>query len=606
MVANLVRKSWPAVLALAAYCPVAEAVSPAAVQVQGELKRWRRVTLTFDGPATSEDAVPNPFRNYRLNVTFRHARSGKSHSVPGYYAEDGNAAETSAKAGSKWRAHFTPDEQGEWRYTASFRTGEDVALNPDAQAGAPAAFDGASGSFRIAASDKKGADHRAAGLLQYVGGHYLRFAGSGEYYLKGGADSPENFLAYHDFDDTYDLDADSGSYREVGIFIHKYEPHVKDWRAGDPSWKGGKGKGIIGALNYLASKGVNSVYFLTYNLDGGDGRDTWMWTGPQVRDRFDVSKLAQWEIVFSHMDRLGIMLHVVTQETENDRKLGGGPGLNPVRRLYYRELCARFSHHLALIWNLGEENNTSDRDRKEIAAYVRGLDAYRHPITFHTHNNKELTFYDGVLGDPNFEATSIQGAMRNYYRDAVVLRRRSAEAGRRWVIFGDEQPPANTGIVPDATDPNHDEPRIEALWGNLMGGGSGVEWYFGSSYPHMDINCEDFRSRDRMWDQTRWALEFFQRYLPFWEMEPAEDAAAGAKGARVLARGEQVYAVQLPSGGEASLRLGAGTYTIQWYNPRTGGALQAGSVTTVQGPGLKSIGLPPAEADKDWVALLKR
>ncbi|MEZ5397232.1 MAG: hypothetical protein R2724_31255 [Bryobacterales bacterium] len=41
-----------------------------------------------------------------------------------------------------------------------------------------------------------------------------------------------------------------------------------------------------------------------------------------------------------------------------------------------------------------------------------------------------------------------------------------------------------------------------------MGGGAGVEWYFGHQYPHMDINMEDWRSRDRMWDQTRYALEF--------------------------------------------------------------------------------------------------
>jgi hypothetical protein len=601
MATHLIRRSTLALVALALGCQAA-----GKAQVQGELKRWHRVTLTFDGPATSEDATPNPYRNYRLSVTFTHARSGKSITVPGYYAADGNAAETSATSGNKWRAHFTPPEAGDWKYLASFRTGADVALSADPQAGAPTAFDSASGAFRIAASDKKGPDHRAKGLLEYVGQHHLRFAGSGEHYLKGGADSPENFLAYHEFDDTYDLDADSGSYREVGIFIHKYEPHVRDWRPGDPSWKGGKGKGIIGALNYLAGKGVNSVYFLTYNLDGGDGRDTWMWTGPQVRDRFDVSKLEQWEIVFSHMDRLGIMLHVVTQETENDRKLGGGPGLNPVRRLYYRELCARFSHHLALVWNLGEENNTPDRDRKEIARYIRGLDAYRHPITVHTHNNKQLDFYNGLFGDECFEATSIQGAMRNYHRDAVALRKRSAEAGRKWAIFGDEQPPANTGVAPDANDPNHDEPRIQALWGNLIGGGSGVEWYFGSSYPHMDINLEDFRSRDRMWDQTRYALEFFRRHLPFWEMEPADELVSGAKDARVLARGDQICAVQLPAGGEATLKLGAGAYTVQWYDPRAGGALQAGSVRKVQGPGVKSIGLPPSEPDKDWVALVKR
>jgi hypothetical protein len=577
----------------------------AKVQTGGELKRWHKVTLTFDGPRASEDATPNPFRDYRLNVTFTHAHTRRSHTVPGFYAADGNAAETSAAAGSKWRVNFTPDEEGEWKYKASFRTGPDVAISTDASAGRPAAFDGQSGAFRIAPSDKSGADFRGKGLLRYVGKHHFQFAGSGGYYLKGGADSPENFLAYGDFDGTWDSDADSGSYKEVGTFIHTYAPHVKDWRPGDPTWKGGKGKGIIGALNYLASKGMNSVYFLTYNIDGGDGRDTWVWTGPKVRDRFDVSKLDQWEIVFSHMDRKGIMLHLVTQETENDRKLGGSPGLNDIRKLYYRELAARFSHHLALIWNIGEENNTPDKDRKEIAAYIRTHDAYRHPITVHTKANKELDFYNGILGDPNFEATSIQAVPKSYNRDAIVLRKRSAEAGRKWAIFGDEQNPAGRGVLPDQDDFTHNEPRIEALWGNLIGGGAGVEWYFGSKYPNMDINCEDWRSRDQMWDQTRYALEFFHKYLPFWEMEPDNDLVGGVKDGRALAKGDQLLAVQLPSGGDASVKLGNGNYAVRWYNPRTGGALQTGDMQTVQGPGLKPIGHPPAEPDSDWIAIIQ-
>ncbi len=151
------------------------------------------------------------------------------------------------------------------------------------------------------------------------------------------------------------------------------------------------------------------------------------------------------------------MLHVVTQETENDRRLGGGPGLNPIRMLYYRELVARFAHHLAVIWNLGEENNTSDADRKAIARYIRALDPYRHPITVHTYAGKALEFYNGILGDPFFEATSIQGSMDRYNREAIELRRRSAEAGRKWVIFGDEQNPSTHGVIPDADDPNHDQ-----------------------------------------------------------------------------------------------------------------------------------------------------
>jgi hypothetical protein len=576
----------------------------AEARIEGELRRWHRITLTLDGPQTSEDATPNPFRDYRVDVGFTHAGSGRTLTVPGYFAADGKAGETGAKSGNQWRVHFAPDETGEWSYKVSLRSGADIAASDDAQAGQAAAGDGTAGSFRVEASNKRGTDLRGKGMLRYAGAHFLRFAATGEYFLKGGADSPENFLAYADFDDTFDADAGSGSYKEVGTFLHKYEPHVGDWRAGDPSWRNGKGKGIIGALNYLASKGMNSVYFLTYNLDGGDGRDTWMWTDPKTRDRFDVSKLDQWEIVFSHMDKLGIMLHVVTQETENDRNLGGDAGLNPIRKLYLRELCARFSHHPALLWNLGEENNTPDADRKAIARFIRKHDVYQHPITVHTKNEKALTFYDGLLGDNFFEATSIQGKMEQYNNEAIAMRKKSAVAGRKWAIFGDEQSPASHGVLPDADDPGHDVPRIHGLWGNLIGGGSGVEWYFGSRFAHMDINCEDWRSREKMWDQTRYAIEFFRQHLPFWEMEPDNSLVSGVENGRVLAKGDQMYVVQLPAGGSAKLRLGGGSYRVRWFNPRTGGALQTTTVRTVKGPGEAALGAPPAEGD--WIVLVTR
>ncbi len=583
------------------------AIGPAEAQtIHGPLQKWHTVHIDFLGPESSESAAVNPFTDYRLNVSFRSPR-GKVYVVPGYYAADGDAADTSASAGRVWRVCFAPPETGSWNYQASFRQGPSVATDPDRDAGQPAGFDGAKGTFAVSSSDKRYPDLRARGLLQYTGEHYLEFAESGELFLKGGADSPENFLAYAEFDDTYDADAGSGSYEKVGTFIHHYAPHVRDCAPGDPSWRDQQGKGIIGMLNYLASKRMNSVYFLTYNLDGGDGRDTWMWTAPDVRDRFDCSKLDQWEIVFEHMDHLGIAMHVVTQETENDGRLGGSRGLNPVRKLYYRELVARFAHHKAVVWNLGEENNTSDADRKQIAQYIRALDPYQHPITVHTHANKALTFYDGLLGDPSFEATSIQGSMDRYNREAIELRRRSAEAGRKWVIFGDEQNPAHAGVLPDQDDPTHDGPRQQALWGNLMGGGAGVEWYFGHQYAHMDINCEDWRSRDAMWDQTRWALEFFHHYLPFDMMAPDNSLLSAADG-YCLAQPQNAYAVYVLAGanGQPKLKVTEGLHDIYWYNPRTGGELQRGSVQQITGPGLLALGKPPADADRDWAVLVCR
>jgi hypothetical protein len=264
---------------------------------------------------------------------------------------------------------------------------------------------------------------------------------------------------------------------------------------------------------------------------------------------------------------------------------------------------ARFGHHLAVVWNLGEENNTPDADRKEIARYIRALDVYRHPITVHTHAKKALTFYDGILGDPFFAATSIQSSMDRYNNEAIVLRRLSAQAGRKWAIFGDEQNPAGAGVVPDEDDPNHDEPRKNALWGNLMGGGSGVEWYFGHKFPHMDINCEDWRSRDRMWDQTRRALDFFHRYLPFTKMLPDNELTSNPK-CYCFAKVDEVYSLYLPDGGNADLKIGVGTYDVHWYDPRAGGDLQQGSIRQVHGPGSRSVGNPPSASHQDWAVLV--
>jgi hypothetical protein len=570
--------------------------------ISGELKKWHKITLTFTGPQTNETAEPNPFRDYRLNVTF--SKGNKRYVVPGYYAADGDAAQTGAKSGNQWRVHFLTDEQGQWNYSVSFRTGRDIAIDNDPNAGSPTAFDGATGTFTVGPSDKTGRDFRSRGMLKYVGKRYLQFAETGEYFLKGGADSPENFLGYADFDDTFD----SGSLKRQGEaagdeFIHHYQLHIKDWRPDDPTWQNGKGKGIIGSLNYLASKGMNSVYFMCYNIDGGDGKDVWPWTDPNEKYRFDCSKLDQWEIVFSHMDTLGLMLHVITQETENDQGLDGGD-LGPQRKLYYRELIARFAHHPALVWNLGEENTNTDEQRKAFCRYIKELDPYDHPIVCHTFPGRYEEVYTPLLGYEYFDGPSLQ--TNDTHAQTLKWIEKSASAGRPWFVCLDEIGPADTGVKPDANDYLHDEVRSKHLWGNLMAGGAGCEWYFGYKFAHNDLNCEDWRSRDHLWDLTRYALEFFHQYLPFTEMS-GHDELISTEDDYCFAKPCEIYAVYLPVGYTTNLDLGkyVGPFTVRWYNPRTGGPLQAGTITEITGPGLSSIGRPPVDTDKDWVALIK-
>jgi len=570
----------------------------AKVKITGELKRWHDVVLTFEGPVTNELAVPNPFMDYRLDVTF--AKGGKRFVVPGYYCADGRIDQTGMPYGNKWRVHFRPCETGVWTYAVSFRRGPYAAVSGDPQAGEEVSFDGLTGTIEIADTDKTGRDFRGKGRLEYVGERYLKFAGTGEYFLKAGADSPENFLAYYQFDGTSDHDSTDPRKKKT---LHRYSGHLSDWKEGDPFWKEARGKSIIGAVNYLASKGMNSIYFVTMNVNG-DGKDVWPWTDYDQRLRFDCGKLGQWGLVLSHMEKLGIMMHVVTQETENDHLLDGGE-LGPERKLYYRELIARFGHHLGVVWNLGEENVNSDAQRKAFASFFKDNDPWGSPVVLHTYPGKYDQVYGPMLGYPDFDGPSLQmnETGSDTHSETVKWVTRSGQAGRQWFVCLDEYGHGKNGVKPDSVDPAHDQARVNCLWGNLMAGGAGCEWYFGYEDPNNDLNCEDWRSRDKMWDLTRYAVGFFHEYLPFWEMEPADSLVSRGW---CLAKGGEIYAVYLPEGGEAKLDLPLGDYSVKWYNPRKAGGLQNGSVGRVAGAGEISLGKAPAERNKDWVILVRR
>jgi hypothetical protein len=583
------------------------------VSIEGEMQTWHTITLTFKGPFAAEYDTVNPFTDYRLDVEF--TNGDHKIKVPGYFAADGIASETSARSGDKWRAHFCPPADGNWSYNVSFLMGSNIAITDDLNKGKRCHIDGINGTFVIKKSDEDSSDFRSSGRLQYVGGHYLRYAGTGEFFLKGGADSPENFLGYREFDGTYYGGNNTNRSGEASPNegLHLYEPHIKDWKEGDPQWKNGKGKGIIGAINYLASKGMNSIYFLTLNILG-DGEDVWPYTDRNERYRFDCSKLDQWEIVFEHAGKKGIMLHFVLQETENETLLDCGY-LDVQSKLYLRELIARFSHHPAIIWNLGEEHHPTEwspygqtyNDTRLMADFIRDLDPYNNFIVVHTHSDprqrqKDMTEY---LGFKNIEGPSIQcGNVEDVHGDAIYWLQESRKAGHPWVVCTDEIGQHWKGALPDNIDPAHDTIRHRVLWGNLMAGGGGVEWYFGYSYPHSDLSCEDWRSRDILWDQTKTAMDFFHLYLPFSEMTNADEITKD-KNDYCLAKEGSIYAIYLPAGKATDILLPGGNYTIQWYNPRKGGDLQQGDVKRISGLAYVSTGDPPQRDGKDWVCLIR-
>ncbi len=574
--------------------------------VAGTARKWNKLALTFtDDTVLSEAGTVNPFLDRRLSVQFFNLEAGRILTVPGFFAADGNAAVSGAASGNRWRVNLTPDHAGTWYYVASYRTGSGIALDPNPEAGELGELDGANGMFEVAPADPAAPGLLAKGRLDYVGAHHLRFAETGEAYLKGGAGSPENFLGYYEFDNTTDQGGAVSALNQFSPFdgLHHYQPHFGDYvDLGVPLWNG-KGRRIFGAINYLASRGLNSLYALSYNIDGGDGAEVWPWTTPAEKLRFDVSKLDQWERVLEHMNRAGIVLHLVTQETENDHVLDGG-ALGTERKLYYRELVARFAWANGLVWNLGEENTNSVEERMAFADYIREVDPWDHPIALHNRVGDIPGTFGTLLGT-HLELLSIQGDPTNTPPRARQLVLDSAAAGRPWVVNFDEQTPADTGVLPDSFDFWHDLIRKESLWPMLLGQGGGCEWYFGYGQPNDDLDCEDFRSRENMWLLTRRALEFVRAYVPFAQMEHA-DSLAVANGASVLAKRGEHYLVYLPAGGTAWLDLEGhgGPFEVSWFDARNGGALQNGAVTQVSGPGSQLLGAPPAAGD--WVAWVRR
>jgi len=591
------------------------------LNISGQLKQWHKITLDLNGPFAHElDTDPNPFTDYNLMITFEHESGEPILKVPGYYAADGNSAETSADRGTIWRTHFSPTKTGVWNYIISFLKGSFVAIS-DVQTAKPVTpFHGKSGKITVSGTDKKGHDLRAKGRLQYVGKHHLQFAGSKDYFLKAGADAPETFLAYADFDATYTLNNP----------LKTWEPHIRDWNEGDPVWQDSKGKGIIGAINYLSEKGVNAFSFLTYNA-GGDGDNVWPFIKRNEKFHYDCSKLDQWQIVFDHAQKVGLYLHFKTQETENDDNIrekefkGKVPeslddgNLGPERKLYYRELIARFGYLLALNWNLGEENTQTTENRKAMAAYFAENDPYKNHIVIHNLLNQQDNVYTPLLGAASkLTGVSLQNDWDEVHHKTLQWVKASAEAGKPWVVANDEQGSAAGGVPPDPGYRNYKaetikydihDVRKQVLWANLMAGGAGVEYYFGYELPENDLVCEDYRSRDKSWDFCRIALNFFQKYqIPFEDMINRNDLIANGDNNKekfCLVKEDEAYLIYLAYAKETQLDLSnaTGNFDIYWYNPRKGDLLES-IETSTEGGKKVHLGPPPEDLDEDWLIIV--
>ncbi len=568
---------------------------------------YQPVTLGFASAETFDELTgTNPFLDRRLQVLFT-APDGRTFDVPGYFDTDGSGA----TSGDRWRTRFTPDQPGTWSWSVSFRQGAEVAIDLDPLAGTPTDFDGRSGAFAVQPPDPNASGFLKNGKLLYDGTHHLRFT-DGTRYVKVGVDSPENWLGYTGFDNT----VDGGAGPNTPDGLHAFPTHAADWNPGDPDWDSpdtpapNDGRAIIGALNYLASTNVNAIYFLPMNI-GGDGKDSWPYASTTINPngspandntRFDTSKLAQWERFFGHAQASGILLHVVLTEAEapNKNELDDAT-LGTERKLYYRELIARFAHHNAIKWNISEEYNLNlnlgAATVLGFADYIKAVDPYGTPVTVHNAgslNNPLGSAWGPFIGADAMDLTSLQQAQRATGWSGVVesFRAATADAGRPIPIMIDE-PGSPTRDFND----DFDAYRKQVVWPILMSGGS-VECFINNR----DQALEDFREFDKIWTEMGHARTFIES-LPFWEMTPEDARLAGndntADGPDALVKPGEIYAAYLPDANPpGTIALSErGNATLRWFNPRTGQFLpDARTLTSAATP----IPLPPSEPDQDW------
>ncbi len=571
-----------------------------AQQIEGELRKWHKITISADLPNTALNESATTFKNHRMDVIFTDPNGGKIR-VPGYFAADGNAANSSAKQGTTFKAHLRPYMTGIWNYEILYYTGNNVALQNVNQLPSPSKrLTGSVGN--ISNNNKSEPDLRAKGRLTYrTSGNvnsrrYLQFTETGEYLFKIGPDSPENMLDYNEFD----FDANRNN---CGLCkIHAFNPHAAQFNNG-PTWKNGKGKNIIGALNYIKQQGMNSF---SMSLFGGDDKNVFPWVNLGDKFRFDVSKLDQWEIVFDHAEKIGLMMHYKLAENENWDALN-----NNELRAQYREMVARFGHHLAIEWNISEEYRGSAQSAIARIDYLAAIDPWQNHRVIHTYPGEHSKYDDWLRLNAKLTGASIQSAANandayNGRSGILTWINKSRNANIPWVISSDEQNTGKTGVFIDekiTTKSVRVQARTHYLWKNLIAGGQGVMWYGGSQG---DFQTENFNRFEVLFDWSKYAFDFFKgNKIPYWNMRNNDNLVTGNNN-HALAEAGKYYVIYLEKGGSTNLNLNGanGNYSVKWFDPRNGGNLKNGNITQLNGGGNRSIGNPPNSTNSDWVVLV--
>jgi len=275
------------------------------------------------------------------------------------------------------------------------------------------------------------------------------------------------------------------------------------------------------------------------------------------------------------------------------------PANSEDERLFIQYAVARFGAFSNITWDLGDDldlyRNTSWTHRT--GKMIRAWDPYHHLATSHPVDNRHQDRTADWFGFTSFQEWS-----RDQHTFMLLQRRRQTALGR--IIpqtneeygYEDHYPLWSRGLGSESADTLR-----RTAWDIVMAGGyqtTGETARRGTNiWPNTGGGWMNGRG-----DETMTMLQGYSRMVDFftsfdwWKTDPHDEVVN--KPNYCLAAPGEIYAIYLPHGGRAIVRVKSGSYSAAWFNPSSGERI---SLPPAQGPVWTS---PAAPTNSDWALLL--
>jgi hypothetical protein len=315
--------------------------------------------------------------------------------------------------------------------------------------------------------------------------------------------------------------------------------------------------------------------------------------------RFNIAHWQKFERMLRHARGLDLIISVVLDW--NDSRVHPTAASADERR-YFRYAADRLGAFSNITWDLGDDISIY-RDlawSHKMGTYLYQSDPYRHLASDHPTDNRHQDRTAEWFG-----VTLFQDWSRPQHPWMLNQRQAQKQTGRIIPQVNEEYGyedhyPLWAQNYPDGASA---ENMRRTAWDIYMAGcyqTTGETAKRGTGYwPDTGGGWINGRGDDSMVMLRGYAhiVEFFTGF-EWWKTDPHDELVN--KGSYCLAEPGRCYAVYLPHGGKAAVRLEEGRYRANWFNPRSG---ESKPLPPAEGPNWTS---PESPDSGDWALLLRK